>query len=243
MQVEGFGIVLRPRSMGEAADLGTSLVHAYRGSIWRCYTPLLVAVLLFALATVEIRPWLPTLIIFWLKPWLDRTLLFVLSRAAFSEKTRFADVWDQRGTVWWQGLFWTLTWRRLSPWRSYTQPITQLEGQHGKALRQRHATILRAQRTAAGGMHFVFANVEFALAMGAFSLVLWFAPEGLRGDVFDLFRSEGTGLEAVTTLLYAAIVLFLEPFYVASGFAMYLNRRVELEAWDVEQEFRRAFAG
>jgi hypothetical protein len=23
---------------------------------------------------------------------------------------------------------------------------------------------------------------------------------------------------------------------------MYLNRRVELEAWDVEQEFRRAFA-
>ena len=37
-------------------------------------------------------------------------------------------------------------------------------------------------------------------------------------------------------------VLFLEPFYVAAGFAMYLNRRAELEAWDIEQEFRRAFA-
>jgi hypothetical protein len=24
---------------------------------------------------------------------------------------------------------------------------------------------------------------------------------------------------------------------------MYLNRRVELEAWDIEQEFRRAFRG
>ena len=34
----------------------------------------------------------------------------------------------------------------------------------------------------------------------------------------------------------------MEPFYVAAGFAMYLNRRVELEAWDIEQEFRRAFA-
>jgi hypothetical protein len=33
----------------------------------------------------------------------------------------------------------------------------------------------------------------------------------------------------------------LEPFYVAAGFAMYLNRRVELEAWDIEQEFRRGF--
>jgi hypothetical protein len=37
-------------------------------------------------------------------------------------------------------------------------------------------------------------------------------------------------------------VLVLEPFYVAAGFAMYLNRRVELEAWDIEQEFRLAFA-
>ena len=36
-------------------------------------------------------------------------------------------------------------------------------------------------------------------------------------------------------------VLFLEPFYVGAGFAIYLNRRAELEAWDIEQEFRRAF--
>jgi hypothetical protein len=40
---------------------------------------------------------------------------------------------------------------------------------------------------------------------------------------------------------YAFVVAFLEPFYVAAGFAMYLNRRAELEAWDVEQELRRAF--
>jgi len=36
-------------------------------------------------------------------------------------------------------------------------------------------------------------------------------------------------------------VLFLEPFFVATGFAQYLNRRAALEAWDIEQEFRRAF--
>ena len=41
---------------------------------------------------------------------------------------------------------------------------------------------------------------------------------------------------------YAIVIGFLEPFYVAAGFAMYLNRRAELEAWDVEQELRRAFA-
>jgi hypothetical protein len=41
---------------------------------------------------------------------------------------------------------------------------------------------------------------------------------------------------------YAIAVLFLEPFFVAAGFGMYLHRRAELEAWDIEQEFRRAFA-
>ena len=46
----------------------------------------------------------------------------------------------------------------------------------------------------------------------------------------------------LVSLAYAGIVLLLEPFYVAAGFAMYLNRRVELEAWDIEQEFRLAFA-
>ena len=46
----------------------------------------------------------------------------------------------------------------------------------------------------------------------------------------------------ISSLAYAAAVGFMEPFYVAAGFGLYLNRRVELEAWDIEQEFRRAFS-
>ena len=49
-------------------------------------------------------------------------------------------------------------------------------------------------------------------------------------------------LQLISSIAYAIAVLFLEPFYVAAGFGMYLNRRAELEAWDIEQEFRRAFA-
>jgi hypothetical protein len=48
--------------------------------------------------------------------------------------------------------------------------------------------------------------------------------------------------QLMTSIAYVLAVLFLEPFYVAAGFGMYLNRRAELEAWDIEQEFRRAFA-
>ena len=60
-------------------------------------------------------------------------------------------------------------------------------------------------------------------------------PELLSGDMPGV-------LSSAYPVAYAIALMFLEPFYVAAGFGMYLNRRAELEAWDIEQEFRRAFA-
>ena len=34
-------------------------------------------------------------------------------------------------------------------------------------------------------------------------------------------------------------MLLLEPFYVAAGFGLYLNRRTLLEGWDIEVALRR----
>lgn len=243
MQVDALSVRLRPRPMTEAVDLGVLLVHRHARSIARIWLPLWGGLLAVALATSEIASWLPILVIFLAKPWLDRSLLFVLSRAVFGEATHWSDLWTQRSAVWWRGLLGSLTLRRLSPWRSYTQPVRQLEGQKGKAAHQRRAQVLRGKRGAAGGMQFVFANVEIVLYLGMVSLLLWFAPEGTHRHVFTwLTESESWGSTLSTSVAYALAVLVVEPFFVAAGFLMYLNRRVELEAWDIEQEFRRAFA-
>ncbi len=75
------------------------------------------------------------------------------------------------------------------------------------------------------------------------SLVFWFAPPGVGFDFASLFAGEAAlPAQWLSSLAYMLAVLFLEPFYAAAGFGMYLNRRAELEAWDIEQEFRRAFA-
>ncbi len=242
MRVDALAVKLRPRPMAEAADLGVLLVRTHARSIWLTWGPVFAAALLVSLATIEIAPWLPALLIFWLKPWLDRSLLFVLSRAVFGQETRFIDLWSSRGTVWWAELLRTLTLRRLSPWRSFTQPIYQLEGQRGKERRKRRSQLLRAKRGAAGAMHLVFAHVEFALGMGAMAVLVLFAPEGTHRHMLQwLFDGQAQGNALFVAAIYGAVVLALEPFYVAAGFSMYLNRRVELEAWDVEQEFRLAF--
>jgi hypothetical protein len=242
MQVDALAVRLRPRPMPEAADLGVLLVRRHARSIARTWGPLYIVFALLALATIELGGWVPGTLIFCAKPWLDRSLMFVLSRATFGEETRWGDLWAQRSSVWWRDLLSTLTIARLSPWRSYTQAIGQLEGQRGRARRNRRDQLLRGKRGAAGGMHFIFANAEMVLCLGLMALALWFAPEGTRGQVWDWISQDAIGTQVAGSVLYALVVLVLEPFYVAAGFAMYLNRRVELEAWDVEQEFRRAFA-
>lgn len=230
--------------MSEAIDLGIRLVQANARSVWASFAPVYLIVAMIALASGAVATWLPAMIIFWLKPWLDRTLLFVLSRAVFGTKTRLADVWAAQRSVWWQRLPTTLTTRRLSPWRAYTQPALQLEGQRGGAWRARRQQLLRGKRGAAMGMHLVFAHFEVLLLVGAMIFAVLFVPEDARSSAWGaLFTGEGPAASMLIAALYAAAVLLLEPFYVGAGFAMYLNRRVELEAWDVEQEFRLAFAG
>ena len=243
MQVDGLAIVLRPRPRAEAADLGAALVRRHARSVWGTFLPLYLVLVALALGTVEIAGWLPGLLIFWLKPWLDRSLLFILSRAVFGQPTRWADLWARRGQVLGGQLLRTLLWRRFSPWRAFTQAIEQLEGQRGAARRKRRAQLLHARRGAAGAMQFVFANVEAALGLGLLSMLVWFAPEGSARDAMNwILESSGTAESLLAAAAYVLVVGVLEPFYVAAGFTMYLNRRVELEAWDIEQEFRHAVA-
>jgi hypothetical protein len=243
VQVDAFAIRLRRRTALEAADLGARLCQSVARSVYMCHFVVCVPVVALALATFEIAAWLPPLLMWWLKPWLDRTTLFVLSRAAFGQPTYVLDVWRAQGHVWWSQLFWTLTMRRLSPWRSFTQPVHQLEG----LPLNRRLSRARQIRTGTIGSSLLlggtYAMCEWALTGALLSLVYWFAPTGQEPDLMQFFTEDGERTaQFALAVAYALTIVVLEPFYVASGFGMYLNRRVELEAWDIEQEFRRAFA-
>jgi hypothetical protein len=100
---------------------------------------------------------------------------------------------------------------------------------------QRHRLVARAATL-------VFLAAELALTASLVSLLAWLSPHHGSWQMNNLLPFTSETLSQALTVAYAAAVAFIEPFYVAAGFGMYLNRRVELEAWDVEQEFRRAFA-
>jgi len=245
MEIERLAVRLRTGSPSQAADLGVRLCQQGAGDVWRCHLAVLAPVAALSMASAQLAPWLPTLLLWWAKPWLDRTLLFVLARSAFGTRTSLRDLWHAQRSVWWSQLPGTLTLRRLSASRAYTQPIHQLEGQSGRALRRRVRELRRGRLGAARMLTFVFSNVELALYAGLVALALMLAPTGrdaweamLRWYTYSPIAAS-VWLGAVP---YAIVIAFLEPFYVAAGFGMYLSRRVELEAWDIEQELRHAFA-
>jgi hypothetical protein len=243
VRIDTLILQMRPRAPHEAADLGVRLCQASAGDLYRCYLAAAIPVAVLALSLFEIAPWLPALLMWWAKPWLDRSIVFVLGRSAFGQKTSFRDLWREQRDVWWQQFFLTWTLRRLSPWRSFTQPVYQLEGQGFFSMRRRVLQLRRRHSGAALMMTQAFSWAEAGLTLGIISLAFWFDTAGQGFDLPSFLKSDsGIANNLLANIAYILAVLFLEPFYVSAGFGMYLNRRAELEAWDIEQEFRRAFA-
>ena len=243
MRVEAISLILRPRSRWEGCDLGVRLLQSWLRPVYCAYLAVALPLFTVFLSTGPIAGWLPPLLIWLSKPWLDRTILFALSRALFGQGTSIRDVWDRRREVWLSGMAATLTLQRLSASRSFKQPIVQLEGLSGSALRERIERLTARHRGVARAMTVAYANAEVALTLSILSLPGWFSPHApeMPGNWLSALADGARG--PTMWVAYLAAVAFLEPFYVAGGFGMYVNRRVELEAWDIEQEFRRAFSG
>ncbi len=246
MKAEHLQLSLRPRRAFEAVDLGVRMTQAAAPSLLRAYVPFALLMAVACGSTLELAGWLPPLLLFWFRPWLERGLLFIYARQAFGERTTFAQAWTARAEAPWGPLLYSLTLGRISRWRPFLAPVRQLEGQSGAARRRRAKQLLNGQRGAVVGVSWAFALLETALALGVLAAVCTLLPgvdlEDFRRLLFDS-SYDTLNLDLLATIAYGATLLFITPFHTAAGFAMYLNRRADLEAWDVEQDLRAAFAG
>ena len=192
------------------------------------------------------RPWVALLLIWWLKPLYDRVVLHVLSRAVFGELQGVRQVlgaareWLGTGLV--PALLWRALWPDLS--RSFSLPVRQLEGQAGRAGRERRAVLARRIGSYAGWLTLTCALFELLLykSFGQAAQLLLPAKAAEGASLLQvLYRGADVGglFTYADALTYAVAVVLLEPFYVAAGFGLYLNRRTLLEGWDIEVALRR----
>ena len=238
MQTETTRVVLRLRTPWEAVDLGISMVRSWWLPILASWLALFVPVVLAAWLLAPSTT-VALVVIWWLKPLFDRVVLNVLAQGVFGPLPRWSDTLSALPALLLRsGLLLSLLPLRFSPHRSLTLPILQLESLRGRAYGHRGRTLSGRDGTTAIG---------FTVLCSGFELLLIFTASLLGAVVLgDPFQTQIDLDDWLTTLntphwlvgLYALTLTLVEPFYVGGGFGLYLNRRIELEGWDIEVAFR-----
>lgn len=241
METERIAVAVRPRGSLEAADLGFRLARANFAPLFGAHALVVVSLAgSLALALPE-RLALAALLVWWLKPLYDRVALYVLSIALLGQPpTILETIAALPRSVFGSGLLSSLTWLRLTPTRSFYTPVLQLEGLRGVARMRRARVLAGRESTTAIGVLSVCSAFELALVVAGLQLAATFRAEGTVLEFWaDALFAPSHGMLAYELALYVLAICLVEPLYVAAGFALYINRRVWLEGWDVELAFRR----
>lgn len=201
----------------------------------------IIAVLCIVLSEFIDTVWI-LLIIWWLKPVYDRAILTVLSlfvsRKFTTVKASFSQIAQNIFNF---SMIKDLTIRRVSITRSFKLPVFQLEKNEGEAASQRFR-VLGQDTTAsrAANLTFIAMMTENVIVITIISMLIYIIPDELRDSIFSSqWQADEEFLQYISFVLYLITLSVTEPLYVASGFNLYLRRRMRLEAWDIEQVFRK----
>ena len=223
------------RNGWQAVDLGFLMARAW-------FRPLLVATLLPMLPVAAVllllfreSPFWALFLVWWLKPFWERLPLFIASRRLFDEE---ADIWQSMKSFPLKDVLPWLLWRRLSMQRAFDNPVTVLEELRGEQRRGRLRVLHGKYSDVAFGTQFVCFCFELMLCFGIMVMLAFFTPDDFEFALNDRYGDVTLLGEWVYTLVGIAGMALVVPFHTMAGFALYLNRRIELEAWDIEISFR-----
>lgn len=235
---------IRPRSVWEASDLGMLMGRHWFGPLAVCFAVPLLVIGMLGAPWLHDSPILFYLWLWWFKPLYERLPLHYLSRAIFSDAPALQTLLRHPFKALGPGLLPALTYQRLSLQRSFVAPVFVLEGLTSIRAAERKRALSARTGSFANWLTILGIHIEAALMLGALVGLVLLLPDNLISDTFEaLFIEDSTlwGEWLINGLGVLAFIVF-GPFYVAGGFALYLNRRVQLEAWDIEIAFRRLAA-
>lgn len=246
MELERISVVLRPRAPREALDLGAAMLRANAVAVWSAWFAFTLPVFVTcnALGVLLGVPWLGLLLVWWLKPLFDRLPLYVLSRAVFEQMPSWPETLRGQSRWSWRSTLAGLTWLRIDSHRALRLPLDLLEG----APRQQRSArwkVLRRRITAdTSFLTYGCLQFELVLFLSVWLFALLLIPHEWRPASLAAFIRDDVHHASTVWMMLMAGVAYLamsviEPLYVACGFALYLNRRTQLEAWDIDLAFRR----
>lgn len=234
---------VRPRKPWEAVDLGFMMVQQWWKKIALSWLVLTLPIfLIINLVLIDHYIW-AAIAFWWLKPLYERVPLHIISRALFGEVESLRVIVRAIPGLIFPHLIKMLTLFRFDPTRSFNMPIWQLEKLTGQARAERSRVLKKVTGGSALGLTFMCIVMEVIIFTSLLALVFMFSPSYYTDEVSralipgDNDAAWWSGL-VINSFIYISYLL-VEPFYVAGGFALYINRRTQLEGWDIEIAFRQ----
>lgn len=233
-------ICIKPkkRSSWQAIDLGFKLAIEWFKPLFLLYCiPFYIFTVAVGLLLSEHLGW-ALLLIWWMKPIFERAPLYFASQALFGEKPPIKVIFKRWLKISKLSWFPAITWRRFSYSRSFDLPINILE-RLTRTQRTKRINILHNQGSGealALSVLCFFSSISLFFAF--FSLIHLLLPEPIENSLGDWYESETFQVDYLSYIVFAAIIPIAELFFICSGFLLYINRRVHLEAWDIEINFR-----
>ncbi|WP_188151102.1 DUF4129 domain-containing protein [Teredinibacter waterburyi] len=238
MDLNRLAIRARIRSPMEAVDLGVVMTRQWwrltflswfipSFTLWLLLTPIFYS-----------HSWVVALVVWWLKPLWDCGPLYIASRALFGETVTLGQVLRQLPSLYRKDWLPALTIRRFSLTRSFDLPLTQLEGLSGSARSARQMILHRKHSGAATWLSIVAIHIESFILFALYMFLYLMIPEQADIDYSALLIESSNFFSVFENLAAYIPMALVGPFYVVSGFSLYIARRMDLEAWDIEIRFR-----
>lgn len=244
MKFQDSQVELRLRTPDEAIDVGVLLTRKYWWQLLSAWA--VFAIPLFGIACFIPNTFFALLFFWWFKPLYERLPLQIVSSAIFLQTHSFKSALSgtfQNDTLSWLTIF------RFCPGRSTLTPIGALEGLDsgtGKIRRRRQlikSPIISTYLLLHVGM---FACEAMMVVLGVVIYMTVFEPVYVESlNPFELLGKQWNWLwisqEAKVLMLCLTLTstAFIAPFYICAGFALYINRRIGLEGWDLYLGFQR----
>ena len=236
-------LALRHRTNFEAIGAGALLARKF-------WLELLAGWLVVAVPVFIVVWFIPNLfwsivLLWFFKPLYERIPLRFIASKLFDQQASARQTLRTifMGDTWlWLSLF------RFFPGRSTHTPIAALENTESAPIRVDQRRRLIRDRIIGYYLilHLLMFFMEISLVVFFIAIIDWvwsiifsITPElpTINQQVLLEITSSGGG-QLLKTLVFISFAV-LAPFYICCGFAIYLNKRIELEGWDIDLGFRR----